>query len=58
MTDEQFLLLERLIPPAKPGERPRTTDIRKLLDGLFYRTHRLPVAAPATAWVWPALVDG
>jgi putative transposase len=36
MTDEQFRLLEPLIPPAKPGGRPRSTDIRNLLDGLFY----------------------
>src|SRR3712207_5255674 len=36
LTDDQFRLLEPLIPPAKPGGRPRTTDTRKLLDGLFY----------------------
>jgi putative transposase len=35
LTDDQFRLLEPLIPPAKPGGRPRTTDMRKLLDGLF-----------------------
>jgi putative transposase len=32
----QFRLLEPLIPPAKPGGRPRSTDMRNLLDGLFY----------------------
>lgn len=36
LTDDQFRLLEPLIPPAKPGGRPRTTDTRNLLDGLFY----------------------
>ena len=36
LTDDQFRLLEPLILPAKPGGRPRTTDIRCLLDGLFY----------------------
>jgi transposase len=36
LTDDQFRLLEPLIPPAKPGGRPRTTDPRNLLDGLFY----------------------
>src|SRR3712207_8251450 len=36
LTDDQFRLLEPLIPPAKPGGRPRSTDIRNLLDGLFY----------------------
>src|SRR4051794_39590715 len=25
-----------MIPPAKPGGRPRTTDMRRMLDGLFY----------------------
>lgn len=36
LTDDQFRHLEPLIPPAKPGGRPRTTDVRRLLDGLFY----------------------
>ena len=36
LSDDQFRLLEALIPPAKPGGRPRTTDMRRLLDGLFY----------------------
>src|SRR5690242_8771935 len=36
LTDDQFRLLEPLIPPAKPGGRPRITNMRKLLDGLFY----------------------
>ena len=36
LSDDQYRLLEQFIPPAKPGERPRTTDMRRLLDGLFY----------------------
>jgi putative transposase len=36
MNDDQYRLLEPFIPPAKPGGRPRTTDMRRLLDGLFY----------------------
>ena len=36
LTDDQFRFLEPLIPPPKPGGRPRTTDMRRLLDGLFY----------------------
>src|SRR4051794_471197 len=36
LTDDQFRLLEPLIPPARPGGRPRSTDMRNLLDGLFY----------------------
>jgi putative transposase len=36
LSDEQFALLEPMIPPARLGGRPRTTDMRRLLDGLFY----------------------
>ena len=36
LTDEQWALIEPLLPPAKPGGRPRATDMRQLLDGLFY----------------------
>ncbi|HEX6013241.1 MAG TPA: IS5 family transposase [Geminicoccaceae bacterium] len=36
LSDEQYRLIEPLIPPAKPGGRPRTTDMRRLLDALFY----------------------
>ena len=36
LSDEQYRLAEPLIPPPKPGGRPRTTDMRRLLDGLFY----------------------
>ena len=36
LSDEQYDLVEPLIPPPKPGGRPRTTDMRRVLDGLFY----------------------
>jgi len=36
LRDDQYRLLAAFIPPAKPGGRPRTTDMRRLLDGLFY----------------------
>jgi putative transposase len=36
LSDEQYALLAPLIPPPKPGGRPRTTNMRRLLDGLFY----------------------
>ena len=36
LSDDQYRLLEPFIPPAKPGGRLRTTDMRRLLDGLFY----------------------
>jgi putative transposase len=37
LTDQQWAILEPLIPPARPGGRPRQTDIRRVLDGIFYR---------------------
>ena len=36
LTDGEWAELERLIPPAKPGRRPRTTDMRAAADALFY----------------------
>lgn len=36
LSDDQYRLIEPLIPPPKPGGRPRTSDMRHLLDGLFY----------------------
>ena len=36
LSAEQYRLVEPLIPPPKPGGRPRTTDMRRVLDGLFY----------------------
>lgn len=36
LSDDQYRLLEPMIPLPKPGGRPRTTDMRRMLDGLFY----------------------
>ena len=36
LTDEEWALLEPLIPPAKRGGRPRTTNMRAVLNGIFY----------------------
>ena len=36
LTGDQWRLMQPLIPPARPGGRPRTTDMRRLLDSLFY----------------------
>jgi putative transposase len=37
LTDEQWQVLEPLIPAAKPGGRPRTTSMREVLNTLFYQ---------------------
>src|SRR3954467_13498158 len=36
LSDDQYRLIHPFLPPAKPGGRPRTTDMRRLLDGLFH----------------------
>lgn len=36
LTDDQWRILQPLIPPARPGGRPRATDMRRLLDSVFY----------------------
>jgi putative transposase len=35
LTDEQWEVLQALIPPAKPGGRPRQVDMREVLNTLF-----------------------
>ena len=37
LTDEEWKLLEPRIPAAKPGGHPRTTDVREVLNAIFYR---------------------
>ena len=36
LTDDQWRLVEPMIPPAKPGGRPREADMREVLDGILY----------------------
>ena len=36
LTDEQWAILEPLLPPPKPGGRPRTVDLRLVVDTIFY----------------------
>ncbi len=44
LTDEQWRAISRLIPPAKPGGRPRSVNVREVLNALFY------VARTGCAW--------
>ena len=46
MTDTQAELLLSLIPPAKPGGRPRTVDMRGVINAIFY------VLCTGCAWAW------
>jgi putative transposase len=58
MTDAEWKILEPLIPPAKEGGRPRTTDMREVLNAIFYinRTggqwRALPHDFPPWSTVW------
>ncbi len=36
LSDEEWAVLEPLIPPPKPGGRPRTTSMREVLNAIFY----------------------
>ena len=36
LTDEQWVIIEPLIPAAKPGGRNREVDMREILNGIFY----------------------
>ena len=36
LSDAEWQIIKPLIPPAKPGGRPRKTDIREVLNGIFY----------------------
>src|SRR5512147_1620542 len=58
VTDEQWPLIEPHLPAARPGGRPRKTDMRDVLDAIFYilRTgcqwRYLPVDFPPKSTVW------
>src|SRR5260221_3702685 len=34
LTDKEWALIAPLLPPAKPGGRPRSTDLREVLNAL------------------------
>jgi putative transposase len=36
LTDAGWALLSALLPPAKSGGRPRSVDMRRVVNGLFY----------------------
>ena len=36
LTRTQWKRLKRLLPAAKPGGRPRSVDLRQVLNGIFY----------------------
>jgi putative transposase len=36
LTETEWMVLTPLIPAAKPGGRPRTTDMREVVNAIFY----------------------
>ncbi len=58
LTFEQWAILEPLIPPAKPGGRPRSVGMREVINAIFYvdRTgcqwRALPHDFPPWSTVW------
>jgi transposase len=58
LTDQEWTILAPLRPPAKPEGRPRSTDLREVLNALFYldRTgcqwRALPKDFPPWSTVW------
>lgn len=36
MSDAQWNIIRPLIPPAKPGGRPREAEMREIIDGILY----------------------
>lgn len=37
LKDAEWAILEPLLPKAKPGGRPRSVDLREILNAIFYR---------------------
>jgi transposase len=58
LTDAQWALIEPHLPPVRPGGRPRKTDMRDVVDAIFYilRTgcqwRYLPGDLPPKSTVW------
>ena len=58
LTDEEWAIIEPLIPEAKPGGRPRKVDMREVVNGIRYvnRTgcawRALPHDLPPWGTVW------
>ena len=36
LSDAEFTLMAQFLPPARRGGRPRVTDLRAVLDGIFH----------------------
>lgn len=61
LTDAEWALVSPLIAPAKRGGRPRTVDVREVLNAIFYvlstgcQWGALPTDLPPRSTVWSYL---
>ena len=61
LTDAEWALVGSLIPPAKRGGRPRTVNVREVLNAIFYvlwtgcQWKALPKDLPPRSTVWEYL---
>jgi len=68
LTDEQWKFIEPLLPPAKPGGRPQTTDLREVINAILYLVragcswrmlpHDFPPWPTVHDYYWKYLRDG
>ena len=40
LTDPEWAIIAPLLPPARPTGRPRTTDLRAVMDAVLYMASR------------------
>jgi putative transposase len=58
MTDEEWAVVEPLIPPARQGGRPRSVDMREIVNAILYilrsgcQWRMLPHEFPPWPTVW------
>lgn len=58
ISDEEWKVLEPLIPQEKPGGRPRTTNMREVINAIWYilrsgcQWRMLPHEFPPWSTVW------
>ena len=49
LSNQEWAVLVPLLPPAKPGGRPRSINLRRILDGIFYVLRSGCECAPVAA---------